>query len=253
MSPTTREPLVFENEGQKIFGIVHRPEQEGNAPAVAIFHGFLGSKDQPHRMFVDFAEALAEAGIVALRVDLRGRGDSEGDSLDITPRADLSDAHRTLDALAELRGADPERLALVGMSWGGLLAAMLAGQDARVKACALWSAVPTPTLDWSPNFQTYNGREAAENWGMLVGRQFYEHLRDLRPLDEAKNARCPLLVVYGTADDSVPSQDIERFRQVVESEPFDVIPIEGADHIFFSYRWKREVITQTVDWLKQVL
>jgi cephalosporin-C deacetylase-like acetyl esterase len=71
-----REPIMFESDGQAVLGVIHRPRQPPAArlPAVAIFHGFVGSKDQPHQIFVKLAEALAAAGIVTLRVDFRGRG-----------------------------------------------------------------------------------------------------------------------------------------------------------------------------------
>jgi dienelactone hydrolase len=64
-----REPVVLENDGQKIFAVIHRPAEGTSTPrpAVAIFHGLVGSKDQPHRLYVKLAEALARAGMVALR------------------------------------------------------------------------------------------------------------------------------------------------------------------------------------------
>lgn len=253
MVATIREPLVFESQSQKLFGVVHRPQTPTPVPAVLILHGFLGSKDQPHRMFVECAEALAASGILALRVDLRGRGDSEGASVDITPQDDLSDAEQAFAALASLPGVDAGRLGVLGMSWGAVLAAMVAGSEPRVKGCVLWSGIPTPALHWSPDFQTIDGREVAENWAMLVGKQFYDGLRDFRPLDTARTARCPFLVIHGTDDDSVPPGDIEQFRTAFPTDQVTVQPIDGGDHIFFRYALKQQVIRQTVDWLAKTL
>jgi phosphate transport system substrate-binding protein len=81
--------------------MVHRPaEIKGKCSAVLILHGLVGSKDTPHRIFVTLAEALAKAGFISLRVDLVGRGDSEGESVDATPKSDLQNVR---DALAALR------------------------------------------------------------------------------------------------------------------------------------------------------
>lgn len=61
---THREPVTLRVEGQQVFGMVHHLEPASAAyPAVAIFHGLVGSKDQPHQIFVKLAEALAQAGI----------------------------------------------------------------------------------------------------------------------------------------------------------------------------------------------
>jgi dienelactone hydrolase len=70
---TSRESVTLTSAGQKMFGIIHRPAAPGTYPAVVLLHGFLGSKDQPHRMLVETAEALAKSSIIAFRVDLRGR------------------------------------------------------------------------------------------------------------------------------------------------------------------------------------
>ena len=122
-SPTTRagwiaagrrEPVMFESDGQAVLGVIHRPRRPRaeRLPAVAIFHGFVGSKDQPHQIFVKLAEALAAAGIVALRIDFRGRGDSEGDTVDMTFEGDMADARGALDLLAAQPDVDAARLGL---------------------------------------------------------------------------------------------------------------------------------------------
>lgn len=254
MKSVQRSPITFSSEGQQIVGMVHRPADNLPHPGVAIYHGFLGSKDTPHRMFVEAAEALANAGFVVLRADLRGRGDSDGDSLDITPQADLNDARAMLDALAALPDVDG-RLAVLGMSWGGLLASVLAGEDPRVKAAMLWSSMPTTALNWTPKFQTTNGREAAENWGQWVGKQFYDALPSFRPLDAFKGVRCPVLAVYGTADDSVPAREVAQFEEVVKiaQAPYEIIAVEGGDHIFMNAAQKQQVIERTVGWLSRVI
>ena len=45
-------------------------------PAFIVLHGFLGSKDRSHSEIK--ARMLCEWGYIALRIDFRGCGDSEG-------------------------------------------------------------------------------------------------------------------------------------------------------------------------------
>ena len=139
---TTREPITFVNEGQKLIGVLHRPAaaDRDKTPAVVLFHGFTGTKVEPHRIFVKAAEALARAGIVALRFDFRGSGDSEGDFEDMTLPGEISDARVSLDYVSGLPGVDGNNIGILGLSMGGAVAASVS-DDPRVRSVVLWSAV----------------------------------------------------------------------------------------------------------------
>lgn len=135
------KPVVLENLGQQMIGMLHLPEVPGPVPAVAIYHGFTGTKIEPHRIFVKMARALNALGIAAVRFDFRGSGDSEGDFADMTVTGEISDAVKILDFLAGLPEVDASRLGILGLSMGGAVAATVAGIDERVKSLTLWSAV----------------------------------------------------------------------------------------------------------------
>jgi len=105
------------------------------APAVLLAHGFGGTKHS----VADSAGELASRGYVVLTWSARGFGNSGGTiSLD-HPAYEVNDARALLDALAarpEVRkdsGADP-RVGVVGGSYGGALALLLAAADQRVDA-----------------------------------------------------------------------------------------------------------------------
>jgi uncharacterized protein len=70
----TREPLIIENEGQRLFGVLHKPVGWDNPPIVVVLHGFASSKHGSHRCYVTLAEYLAKEGIATLRFDFRGAG-----------------------------------------------------------------------------------------------------------------------------------------------------------------------------------
>jgi dienelactone hydrolase len=252
---TTREPVVLVNEGQKLIGVVHRPAggAEAALPAVLILHGLVGSKDQPHQLYVKLAEALARAGMLSLRIDLRGRGDSEGETVDVTPDADLSDAAKALDYLAGHPAVDSTRLAVVGHSWGGTLAACLAGRDPRVSCVVMWGSVPGGLRHWMPEFREIDGRQVAELWGNLLGRAFFEEWRTIHTLEELTKAGVPLLILCGTQDEE--ARGIEEAGQALARAgvPHEVVTIDGADHVFMRYEWEREAIERTVEWLRRSL
>jgi ABC-2 type transport system ATP-binding protein len=113
------------------------------APAVLLAHGYGGSKDS----VAPDARGLAERGYVVLTYSARGFGGSGGLVHLDSPKYELKDAERMLDVLAgrpevlQDATSDP-RVAVVGASYGGALALMLAGADHRVDAVV-------PSITWN--------------------------------------------------------------------------------------------------------
>jgi uncharacterized protein len=249
-----REHVMISCSGQQLSGFLHYPSTTNTGlPAVAIFHGLMGSKHQPHRMFVELADLLVKVGFIALRVDFRGRGDSDGDSIDATPQSDLIDGQCAVDYLAAQPNVDIERIALVGMSWGGAIAAMLNGSDTRIAATVLWSSTPPEQFNWTPSLHEFGGRQAAELWGNLIGSDFYDGLSTLRPLADFLKGRGPVLFVYGTNDEITPVAEVEAAQAGLAQvgRRSDVVAIAGAEHNFFRYEAKQEAISRTVAWLTE--
>jgi hypothetical protein len=247
-----REHIIVMSEGHRLSAFVHRPDG-GNStyPAVLMLHGLMGSKNQPHRMFVDVADQLAENGLVALRVDLRGRGDSEGNSIDVTPSSDMADVQATLNHLMGLPYIDDNRIGVIGLSWGGTLAALLAARDSRIKATVLWSSFPQTHYAWNPPMNDYDGRQATEMWGYLLGKAFYDHVQQVDSLTPLKTTRSRVLIVYGTNDDMTPVDGVKGAISVLREADVDVeaIPIQDADHVFMRYTWRQAAVDVVTKWV----
>jgi ABC-2 type transport system ATP-binding protein len=104
-------------------------------PAVLLAHGFGGSKHSVTNDAVD----LVERGYAVLAWTARGFGSSGGRIHLNHPDHEVADAQRLLDWLAErpeIRTDAPgdPRVGVVGGSYGGALALMLAAHDGRVDA-----------------------------------------------------------------------------------------------------------------------
>ena len=113
------------------------------APAVLVAHGFGGTKAS-----VDAdARDLAARGFVVLTWTSRGFGASGGQIALDAPDAEVADARKLVDWLAQRpevqRDApgDP-RVGVTGGSYGGALSLMLAGYDKRIDAIA-------PAITWN--------------------------------------------------------------------------------------------------------
>jgi ABC-2 type transport system ATP-binding protein len=118
-------------------------DRSGRVPAVLLAHGFGGTKDSVG----SDAESLADRGYAVLTWTAQGFGRSGGQIHLDSPDYEVRDAQRLLDWLAarpEVRldaPGDP-RVGVVGGSYGGGLALLLAGQDPRVDAIV-------PSITWN--------------------------------------------------------------------------------------------------------
>ncbi len=238
---------------QLIHGVYHRPQVKiagDRRPGVLFLHDLMGSKDQPHRLLRTAADNVAAAGGVALRVDLRGRGDSHGQSIDVTPSNDIKDTYVSLYALAAEPDVAPNSLALVGLGWGGTVAACVAKGDQRVKAVVLWSSLPVD-LEWHPEFLEYEGRLAANVGGCLLGSQFYDELRHIRPLEALVASRAKVLVVRGEFDTHNTLSQVQAVERQLSSAglEYTILHIPGADHRFTPPTAQRDAIEKIVAWL----
>ncbi|HEX6684317.1 MAG TPA: CocE/NonD family hydrolase [Candidatus Limnocylindrales bacterium] len=112
-------------------------------PALLFGHGFGGT----HQSVATDAKELAGRGYAVLTWSARGHGTSTGEIHLNSPDHEVKDAQGLLDWLAtqpfvRLDGAGDPRVGVLGGSYGGALALLLAGQDARVDAIA-------PMITWN--------------------------------------------------------------------------------------------------------
>jgi pimeloyl-ACP methyl ester carboxylesterase len=110
-------------------------------------HPFGEEKLWAHRIYVVFARALAQRSIPVLRFDYTGAGDSAGDTAQASVDTYLEDLGAAVDALAA-RAPHVERIALVGLRFGGTLAALFA-ENARV-AGTHSKVTQAPLVLWDP-------------------------------------------------------------------------------------------------------
>ena len=100
--------------------------------AFVVLHGFGTNSDsegvrQPTRV-------LNEFGYVTLRFDMRGCGRSEGEFGRVICLEQVEDLGNALDFLARHPAVDPDRIGVIGSSFGGAVAVYAAGTNPRFTA-----------------------------------------------------------------------------------------------------------------------
>jgi dienelactone hydrolase len=174
--------------------------------------------------------------------------------LDATPDGDIGDAAAALDFLTQQPDVVPHGIGVVGLSWGGVIAACLAGRDRRIRSTVLWET-PANVSDWDPPYRETPLGEVADFWGNVVGRGFFGGLSIIHPTQEIKRAHGPVLGIYAASPDALPFANAELYRQALceGGVTHEFVTIAEADHGFTRYEWERDVIAHTVAWLQRTL
>lgn len=252
-------PVVFENEGEQLVGMVHEPAEGGGAkPGVMMLHGFTGNRIEQHQLFVKTARKLAQTGFYVLRFDFRGSGESQGQFSRMTVSGEISDALAAISWFKINTGVDPNKIAILGLSMGSCVAAYTAVQS-DVKALVFWSGVAKTVEVFAQNTPYEVMRNQAKQAGYIdfkgwqVGFSFIDELHSLDPLEVVQEYAGPTLVVHGSEDLVVPVEHGQCYYEQVGSEDKEIIIIEGADHTYNKAEWEQEVIIKTTDWLSRKL
>ena len=125
-----QEKMSFFSDGLKLSAVLHVPEgrQPGQKlPAFIVLHGFVGSKDESHAEIQ--AKMLENMGYAALRFDFRCCGESEGERGQVRCFDQVADAKNALSFLAGREEVDPQRIGVIGHSFGAAVAVYSAGID----------------------------------------------------------------------------------------------------------------------------
>jgi alpha/beta superfamily hydrolase len=144
--PVAVERLVtFPSRGQPALlleGMVHAPadlEQQGRgtAPVIVLCHPQPASSSMDDTLTVMLARRLAETGMIALRYNFRGVGNSQGQQSD--GRLEPLDLAGAIDCALAQPGANPDKVCVIGHGFGAYIALLYAPYDQRVRTLVVVS------------------------------------------------------------------------------------------------------------------
>lgn len=199
------------------------------APAVVLLHGWGGNAST----LLSAAQALHAAGHAVLLPESRNHGRSSRTGHSSLPRfADDLDA--ALDWLAAQPGVDPQRLAALGHSVGAAAVLLVASRRPGLAAAVSVSAFAHP--EWV--MRRWLAQRRVPYWplGWLVNR-YVESVIGARfdriaPLATLPRARCPVLLIHGVQDSTVPLADARQLLQHKGSAPASLLELEGTHEGF---------------------
>ena len=283
--------VMFKNKKISLSGTLTVPVSGGPFPAVLLIPGSTPCDRGNYGIFTDIARHLTGSGFAVLRFDRRGIGASSGDFASLSDEEELTDLKSALEFMAGQGSIDSNRLFLIGHSKGSYLASKLVVLEPRIKGLAMMAG-PASLDDERDGFKKLKLRSLLQKWPdeylqtalqsrldtlsivknnsrpwtTLLGRKCYlENMRqELRasPIEAMKNVKSPVLLLHGTNDAVVPSEDSSLLDKALEesgNSAHKLIYFGYLDHYFgrrvfdgqgrVSYRVDKSVLDTIAGWL----
>jgi dipeptidyl aminopeptidase/acylaminoacyl peptidase len=265
------QAVTIPSAGLRLTGTVRVPD--GLRPgerraAFLVLHGFGSNHTSSNVM--QPTRVLNDLGYVTLGFDMRGCGTSEGERGNLICLEQVEDTSNALTFLAKHPSVDPDRIGVIGSSFGGAVAVYAGGVDQRVAAVISnggWGdgerkfrgQHPTPEAWKKFTDMLAKGRDHRKTFGKPLMVPRYDivpippHLRgnlaqnsiheftsetaqsmfDFRADDVVgRIAPRPLLLLHAANDSVTPTeQSIEMFKRA--GQPAELHLISDADHFMF--------------------
>ncbi|MEU6351917.1 alpha/beta fold hydrolase [Streptomyces sp. NPDC047072] len=198
-------------------------------------HGFTSNRlDLPD--FVRMSRLLEEIGIASVRFDLSGHGESDGDLFDVTITGETAETRAVIQTVRTFDFVDGERIGLVGMSMGGVVAGIVAAEEPGIGALCLWSPTAVAPAEIGKGY--LKGRSLAaeiEEKGYFDAdghRMSAAHVEDIATLDvSGRSGRYggPVHILHGDKDDIAPLEHARRHLEHYDGNA-ELQVVESADH-----------------------
>ena len=131
-----KEQIVsFQSAGLRLHGALGVPDglrPSERRAAFLVLHGFGSNSDSAN--VLQPTQVLSDFGYVTLRFDMRGCGKSEGEFGRVICLEQVEDLGNALDFLSRHPAVDPDRIGVIGSSFGGAVAVYAGGTNPRVAA-----------------------------------------------------------------------------------------------------------------------
>ena len=228
------------------------------APTIVLFDGLDNCKE----MSVLFAGLeFAARGWNTMSID----GPGQGESLrlrDIRTRYDYEAAGiAAYDYVSARDDVDPERVAVMGYSFGGYYAPRIVAFDDRYAACVAFGAMHWDMPEWVTEIRdsvARNPKTSATShfqipwvFGADDLDEAIEIASRFNLVGVADRIKCPFLVAHGENDRQVPFEDARKLVEVVGSKDKTLLAFSaedgGAEHVQVDNR--QVGVDAIADWL----
>jgi dipeptidyl aminopeptidase/acylaminoacyl peptidase len=231
-----------------------RYDARGTYPMVTIVHGGPSAIAVPSFGSRNVS-ALSSQGYFVFMPNPRGsygRGEAftRGNIKDFG-YGDWRDDLAGVDAALRAAPIDPNRLGLMGWSYGGYIAMWAETQTSRFKALIAGAGIS--------NWQSYYGLNKIDEWMIpFFGASVYQdpavYARS-SPITFITQSKTPVLILQGERDEEVPAPQSFEFWHAMETlgVPAKLIVYADEGHAIRKINDQIDILTQTIAWFNRYL
>jgi len=207
-------------------------------PLVVLVHGGPAARDT--LAFDWWASFLASRGYAVVQPNYRGSSGYGRAWQEAGYRQwgqlmqdDVEDA---VHALVRAGMADPERVCIVGASYGGSAALSGGARDPELYRCvaSIAGVSDLPLMLLTETIQHGRHSSTVDWWTMLIGnrRDDRQQLEAVSPAYQAAGTKAPFLLIHGELDTVVPIRQSERMASALKAagKPVRFVRLPGEDH-----------------------
>lgn len=237
----TSHPIDLEVDNETLAGTLLAPHQR--MPGILFVHGWGGSQARDMQR----GRHIAGLGCVCLTFDMRGHEKTLQYRQSVTREQNLQDILAAYDRLIQHPATDPERIAVIGTSYGGYLAAILTAlRPVR------WLAMRVPALYWDEQWDT--PKQQLERARLMEYRNTRVAPETNRALSACAAFSGDVLIVESEHDEHVPHATIMSYRAAFQrSHSMTHRIIDGADHSLSSERCQQAYTDILTSWVSEMV
>lgn len=218
-----REVRLPTVNGKRLFGwFIPAGER---APALVVMHGWGGNAG----MMLPLAAPLHEHGYALLLVDARCHGQSDDDSFASLPRF-AEDIEAAVAWLAGQAEVDARALGVIGHSVGAGAALLAASRQTAIRAVVSLAAFAHP----ASMMRRWLASKHVPFWPIgayilaYVQRVIGYRFESIAPCRTIARVGCPVLIVHGLEDRTVPVEEARQIHAARASEAVELLLVPGS-------------------------
>jgi dipeptidyl aminopeptidase/acylaminoacyl peptidase len=222
-------------------------------PTLLYIHG--GPQGQDQHEFDFWAQLFAGSGYVVVQPNYRashGRGSAFARAaLGDWGNLEVKDVLSAVDALVERGIADPQRLGILGWSYGGMLTNYTTASDGRFKAAASGAGIANQITGYGTDQYVVQ----YENELGLPWKALDRYLRVSYPFFHADRITTPTLYLCGEKDFNVPLINSEQMYQALRSlgRETRLVIYPGEHHTIRKPSYRRDRGERYLAWFAKYL
>ncbi|MCE4613545.1 MAG: S9 family peptidase [Desulfurococcales archaeon] len=256
------EPRHFEYEsfdGLRIHGLLYEPSKNRRVktpyPAVLWLHG--GPESQSRPSFNTLQQAMTSLGIGVVAPNFRGStgyGKTFVHLDDLEKRINaVKDVYYAVKHLTSEGIIDPERLCVMGGSYGGYLTLMSLALYPDTWRCGVEIVGIVNLVTFIRNTSPYRRRYRIPEYG--DPDKHADIMLELSPITHAHKIRAPLMVIHGANDPRVPLSEAKQIVETLKEKGVEVRYIELKDegHGIAKIENRIKVYTEALKFLAEKL